>query len=54
MKNQPLFSSKDNSKKKIKCGLLQFLFGASRVKRNRTMLVHNVSHKQTPVAIYDV
>ena len=28
MKNQALFSSKDESKKKIKCRLLQFLFGA--------------------------
>ena len=31
MKNQALFSSKDNSKKS-KCRLLQFLFGALRVK----------------------
>ena len=31
MKNQALFSSKDKSKK-IKCPLLQFLFGALRVK----------------------
>ena len=31
MKNQALFSSKDKSKK-LKCRLLQFLFGASRVK----------------------
>ena len=31
MKNQVLFSSKDNSKK-LKCRLLQFLFGAVRVK----------------------
>ena len=31
MKNQALFSSKDKSKK-IKCRLLQFLFGALRVK----------------------
>ena len=31
MKNQALFSSKDNSKE-LKCRLLQFLFGASRVK----------------------
>ena len=30
MKNQDLFSSKDKSKKKIKCRLLQFLFGAFR------------------------
>ena len=32
MKNQALFSSKDKSKK-LKCHLLQFLFGALRVKR---------------------
>ena len=32
MKNQALFSSKDKSKK-LKCLLLQFLFGALRVKR---------------------
>ena len=31
MNNQPLFSSKDKSKK-IKCRLLQFLFGALWVK----------------------
>ena len=31
MKNQALFSSKDKSKK-IKCRLLQFLFGALSVK----------------------
>ena len=30
MKNQALLSSKDKSKK-LKCGLLQFLFGALRV-----------------------
>ena len=30
MKNQALFSSKDKSKK-LKCRLLQFLFGAFRV-----------------------
>ena len=30
MKNQALFSSKDKSKK-LKCRLLQFLFGALRV-----------------------
>ena len=32
MKNQALFSSKDKSKK-FKCRLLQFLFGALRVKK---------------------
>ena len=31
MKNQALLSLKDNNKK-LKCGLLQFLFGAYRVK----------------------
>ena len=31
MKNQALFSSEDKSKK-LKCRLLQFLFGALRVK----------------------
>ena len=32
MKNQAIFSSKDKSKK-LKCRLLQFLFGALRVNR---------------------
>ena len=32
MKNQALFSSKDKSKK-LKCRLLQFLFGTLRIKR---------------------
>ena len=31
IKHQVLFSSKDKSKKKLKCLLLQFLFGALRV-----------------------
>ena len=31
MKNQALFSSKDKSKKKLKCRLLQYLFGALKV-----------------------
>ena len=34
MKNQALFSSKDKSKK-LKCCLLQFLFGALRVKKGK-------------------
>ena len=34
MKNQALFSSKDK-RKKLKCRLLQFLFGALRVKEGR-------------------
>ena len=32
MKHQALFSPKDKSKKKIKSGLLQFLFGALQFK----------------------
>ena len=34
MKNQALFSTKDKSKK-LKCRLLQFLFGALRVQKLR-------------------
>ena len=41
MKNQALFSSKDKSKK-LKCRLLQFLFGAFRVNRNRVCTQHNI------------
>ena len=37
MKNQALFSSKDKSKK-LKCRLLQFLFGALRVKDTASLL----------------
>ena len=37
MKNQILFSSKDKSKK-LKCRLLQFLFGALRVKKCTLLL----------------
>ena len=37
MKNQALFSSKRKSKKKIKCRLLQILFGALRVKIGGTV-----------------
>ena len=41
MKNQALFSSKDKSKK-LKCHLLQFLFGTLRVKTYiRTALMRN-------------
>ena len=42
MKNQALFSSKDKSKK-LKCRLLQFLFGALRVKEvesSKVKLIH--------------
>ena len=37
MKNQALFSSKDKSKK-LKCCLLQILFGTLRVKKNLLLL----------------
>ena len=38
MKNQVIFSSKDKSKK-LKCCLLQFLFGALRVYRNDLRII---------------
>ena len=38
MKNQALFSLKDKNKK-LKCRLLQFLFGTFRVKIYRNLLV---------------
>ena len=41
MKNQALFSSKDKSKK-LKCCMLQFLFGALRV--NRTYHIEQSGH----------
>ena len=42
MKTQVLFSSKDKSKKS-KCRLLQFLFGALRVKTKKfTLLPRNI------------
>ena len=34
MKNQALFSSKNKNKKKLKCRLLQFLFGTLRINTN--------------------
>ena len=40
MKNQALFSSKDKSKK-LKCRLLQFLFGAIRV--NKHIILKNAN-----------
>ena len=42
MKNQALFSSKDKSKK-LKCGLLQFLFSALRVKCFQTKLTNSLT-----------
>ena len=44
MKNQALFSLKDNSKK-LKCHLLQFLFGALRVKSK-------LSHRVVSLKLY--
>ena len=44
MKNQALFSSKDKSKK-LKCSLLQYLFGVSRV--NRLLLTDILSVART-------
>ena len=41
MKNQALFSSKDKSKK-LKCRLLQFVFGALSVKSYITLLSLNI------------
>ena len=38
MRNQAIFSSKDKSKK-LKCHLLQFLFGALRVKEIMTVII---------------
>ena len=43
MKNQTLFSSKDKSKK-LKCRLLQFLFGALRVEPRQKMYVMKRNH----------
>ena len=44
MKNQALFSSKDESKK-LKCRLLQFLFGTLRVKwKEQILFVREVSY----------
>ena len=43
MKNQALFSSKEESKK-LKCRLLQFLFGALRVKHTLQPVAHGLMH----------
>ena len=42
MKTQALFSSKDKSKK-LKCRLLQFLFGALRVNGEMTKIIQALS-----------
>ena len=41
MKNQALFSSKDKSKK-LKCRLLQFLFGALRIKSQQSTSIYHI------------
>ena len=48
LKNQALFSSKDISKK-LKCRLLQFLFGALRVKiiEQTQFVIHKQMDRQT-------
>ena len=54
MKNQALFSSKDKSKK-LKCRLLQFLFGALRVKNliRLLTLIRLLSTKKFDTRVYD-
>ena len=47
MKNQALFSSKDKSEK-LKCHLLQFLFGTLRVKGKNLLLEANCCFKSGP------
>ena len=46
MKNQALFSSKDKSKK-LKCRLLQFLFGTLRVKSIMLVFINKSMHYMT-------
>ena len=46
IKNQALFSSKDKSKK-LKCSLLQFLFGALRAKVKSFKIQSNLSTTAT-------
>ena len=47
MKNQALFCSKDKSKK-LKCRLLQFLFGALRVKGKNLLRGANSCLQELP------
>ena len=47
MKNQALFSSKDKSKK-LKCRLLQFLFGPLRVNLANSIDSDEASHNEVP------
>ena len=49
MKNQALFSLKDKSKK-LKCCLLQFLFGAFRVKSKILFYYKTESQCHNPVS----
>ena len=50
MKHQALFPSKDKSKK-IKCRLLQFLFGALRVKKKRICSLRRNSFSSKPLYV---
>ena len=51
MKKQTLFSSKDKSKK-LKCRLLQFLFGTLRVKESFTFIILSVNAYDYIAQIY--
>ena len=53
MKNQALFSSKDKSKK-LKCCLLQFLFGALRVKSFFCYLYATTTKKKKKIIIIEM
>ena len=46
MKNQALFSSKDKCKK-LKCRLLQFLFGALRVNHIYNYIIQHITNHTT-------
>ena len=50
MINQALFSSKDKSKK-LKCRLLQFLFGALRVKKTEHKVCYIPPQKKLNIAL---
>ena len=50
MKNQALFSSKDKSKK-LKCCLLQFLFGDLRVETNVLFLICLIVESQYSITV---
>ena len=50
MKNQALFSSKDKSKK-LKCRLLQFLFGTLRVNTQWIPIFTTMLHKKQDLSL---